>query len=299
MPGAGPEYAGIYLHARYYDPRLGIFLSPDPIGVEGGTNLYAYALGDPVNGTDRSGLQVAICQRDEKGCRPDLGNADQDGFLSTTLSLADGKAGVGIGPMFFVGLYKFLRSPSRGLGPDPRVPAPTGHVSGKPIDPYGDERQEPGRTGLPAGTSPPDPTPPTAPIPPLLPPSSQQRIIEAWTKKWLANPFTERFEVCTTLCSGDGGVFLTPTRRGNADRCTLDDCPAGATELAFGHIHPSVGGYPGFNDGDVAVMRGRAVRAWIGLRLNQRNIDGIGPGDYIWYGSPWTARDYQKHLPLR
>ena len=56
MPCAGSEYAGIYLHARYYDPRLGIFLSPDPIGVEGGTNLYGYGLGDPINSSDRSGL---------------------------------------------------------------------------------------------------------------------------------------------------------------------------------------------------------------------------------------------------
>jgi RHS repeat-associated protein len=45
-----------YLHARYFDPQLGIFLSPDPIGVAGGMNLYGYALGDPVNGTDRTGL---------------------------------------------------------------------------------------------------------------------------------------------------------------------------------------------------------------------------------------------------
>jgi RHS repeat-associated protein len=47
-----------YLHARYYDPALGIFLSPDPahpaaIGV--GVNRYGYAFGDPVNATDRSG----------------------------------------------------------------------------------------------------------------------------------------------------------------------------------------------------------------------------------------------------
>jgi RHS repeat-associated protein len=54
--GAGPEYAGIYLHARYFDPKLGIFLSPDPIGVRGGMNEYGYGFGDPINSTDRSGL---------------------------------------------------------------------------------------------------------------------------------------------------------------------------------------------------------------------------------------------------
>jgi RHS repeat-associated protein len=45
-----------YLHARYFDPRLGIFLSADPIGVKGGPTAYGYGLGDPINRTDRSGL---------------------------------------------------------------------------------------------------------------------------------------------------------------------------------------------------------------------------------------------------
>lgn len=54
--GADPKYAGMYLHARYFDPQLGTFLSPDPIGVEGGLNQYGYGFGDPVNSADRSGL---------------------------------------------------------------------------------------------------------------------------------------------------------------------------------------------------------------------------------------------------
>jgi RHS repeat-associated protein len=45
-----------YLHARYFDPQLGVFLSPDPIGVAGGMNLYGYGFGDPVNRVDRTGL---------------------------------------------------------------------------------------------------------------------------------------------------------------------------------------------------------------------------------------------------
>jgi RHS repeat-associated protein len=48
-----------YLHARYYDPALGVFISPDPIGAQ--LNAYAYGPPDPVNGTDRSGLDLKPC----------------------------------------------------------------------------------------------------------------------------------------------------------------------------------------------------------------------------------------------
>ena len=51
-----PETGLTYLHARYFDPKLGTFLSPDPIGVAGGMNQYGYGFGDPVNNADRSGL---------------------------------------------------------------------------------------------------------------------------------------------------------------------------------------------------------------------------------------------------
>jgi RHS repeat-associated protein len=53
-----------YLHARYYDPNVGTFLSPDPLGPEGGLNAFAYGSGNPANLTDRSGLYScpsAIC----------------------------------------------------------------------------------------------------------------------------------------------------------------------------------------------------------------------------------------------
>lgn len=41
---------------RFYDPALGRFLNPDPIGFAGGLNLYAYCGGDPVGLVDPSGL---------------------------------------------------------------------------------------------------------------------------------------------------------------------------------------------------------------------------------------------------
>ena len=41
---------------RYYDPETGRYLSPDPIGLDGGLNLYAYVENDPVNWSDPEGL---------------------------------------------------------------------------------------------------------------------------------------------------------------------------------------------------------------------------------------------------
>jgi RHS repeat-associated protein len=55
-----PETKLYYNRARYYDPKLGRFLSEDPIGLAGGINQYAYAGNDPVNARDPSGL---YCER--------------------------------------------------------------------------------------------------------------------------------------------------------------------------------------------------------------------------------------------
>jgi RHS repeat-associated protein len=41
-----------YYRARYYDPSTGRFTQQDPIGYNGGLNLYAYVGGNPVNATD-------------------------------------------------------------------------------------------------------------------------------------------------------------------------------------------------------------------------------------------------------
>ena len=51
-----PETGLYHAGARYYDPRLGRFLQPDPIGQAAGLNLYAYVGNDLLNLTDSSGL---------------------------------------------------------------------------------------------------------------------------------------------------------------------------------------------------------------------------------------------------
>ena len=45
----------VHFRARWYDPATGRWLSPDPIGLEGGLNLYCFCGNDPVNYADPSG----------------------------------------------------------------------------------------------------------------------------------------------------------------------------------------------------------------------------------------------------
>jgi len=45
-----------YNYFRYYNPQTGRYITPDPIGLEGGINLFSYVAGNPITLTDRSGL---------------------------------------------------------------------------------------------------------------------------------------------------------------------------------------------------------------------------------------------------
>lgn len=53
----------LYYRDRYYDPETGRFISQDPIGQAGGTNLYQYALSSPTTYTDPTGNNplIAAC----------------------------------------------------------------------------------------------------------------------------------------------------------------------------------------------------------------------------------------------
>ncbi|HKI05513.1 MAG TPA: Ig-like domain-containing protein [Thermoanaerobaculia bacterium] len=49
----------VYMRNRYYDPQLGRFITPDPLGYVDGPNTYGFAGNDPVNGSDPMGLRAA------------------------------------------------------------------------------------------------------------------------------------------------------------------------------------------------------------------------------------------------
>lgn len=52
---ATPTGARKYYRARYYDPKVGRFLSEDPIGFAGGQNFYAYVDNHPIGRRDPHG----------------------------------------------------------------------------------------------------------------------------------------------------------------------------------------------------------------------------------------------------
>jgi RHS repeat-associated protein len=72
-----------YRRNRVYDPKTGAFTQEDPIGLAGGTNLYGFAAGDPVNFSDPFGL-CPVTATDPVPC-------------SATYGAAFGAIGAGLG----------------------------------------------------------------------------------------------------------------------------------------------------------------------------------------------------------
>ena len=58
--GTDVLYAGLHYNwHRYYDPNIGRYITPDPLGLAAGMNVYAYALQNPSTFTDPDGRIVS------------------------------------------------------------------------------------------------------------------------------------------------------------------------------------------------------------------------------------------------
>jgi RHS repeat-associated protein len=54
-----------YNYFRYYNPQTGRYMTPDPIGLWGGINLFAYVENNPINRMDPLGLRLESCPQGE------------------------------------------------------------------------------------------------------------------------------------------------------------------------------------------------------------------------------------------
>jgi RHS repeat-associated protein len=64
---------------RYYDPNIGRYITADPIGLEGGINLFVYAEASPLNWVDPQGLfALVICERCPNGSMQCRSKEDND-----------------------------------------------------------------------------------------------------------------------------------------------------------------------------------------------------------------------------
>lgn len=70
-----------YFRMRHYNPVTGRFLQPDPIGAEGGMNLYAYVKNDPITLIDPLGLKGEIPGSSAVPLQGYVSNDDPDPLL--------------------------------------------------------------------------------------------------------------------------------------------------------------------------------------------------------------------------
>ncbi len=63
-----------YNYHRYYDPQLGRYITPDPIGLDGGINLFAYVGNNPVNWVDPLGLATIWVHSNPRHYNPGPGH---------------------------------------------------------------------------------------------------------------------------------------------------------------------------------------------------------------------------------
>jgi RHS repeat-associated protein len=76
-----PDIGLYYYRARYYNAAIGRFTSEDPIGLEGGTNLFAYVQNRPLTHVDPEGTGASIPELTRDAPSPRLGEIQSATFL--------------------------------------------------------------------------------------------------------------------------------------------------------------------------------------------------------------------------
>jgi len=103
-----PETGFVYFGRRFYDPRIGRWLAPDPLGFKAGPNLYAYVMNGPLTRFDLYGLFdhdisdvdfLSPCSYDDMRSVGDYGMAM--GEYALDLCHGVGEAGIAMGELIY------------------------------------------------------------------------------------------------------------------------------------------------------------------------------------------------------
>ena len=99
----------VLLTHRFYDPRLGRFVTRDPIGYKGGINLYGFVGNNPVNRSDPSGFGGArseeekgddiFLQREYQALREQQKELEREQEREREIKAAEARRNSGLGPV--------------------------------------------------------------------------------------------------------------------------------------------------------------------------------------------------------